>query len=600
MKEQKIFFAVDKIDDDLISEAAEYRPSLNETGDVSEGVRYSVPEGGRTRRLWKYPVTAAAVLAVVGGALFVIGYNGGIEDMLGAATGEETGVTAVESDNGEVSTVGVTDMVSEETEPAVSEAVEAVVPLKEINSRGDDGEHKFDFPTALYVDSYPEIPQPELDEQYFTPMSTAELLDLYGLCNNIMELINENVMIEVVDENTHHGIYNFPDGSVYDINTFTFDLIKPSVHSANRFHLTLGKKTKFGQEFCEYYKQIGPKYGIAACGESSFYNEDMDILFTVFDYNYMGGTTVMFSASPDEITKNNFAGYPDEKDEYEFYNDKLIPYYFDMFINIRIHCMNGGNIYFDLEHRLWYNIENGKYFDEETGEWVPAEKILPVTQVKPTKAIDVHSYDTDKQEGDDETLFQVLCVPSLPTVPENNLGEECFEEMSTEELFKYYGLEYILEDLKKYHYEEADENTKHGIFTSPDGAVYDINTFVFHINESYVSDGLLDEWERLTVTVGKNTSFGREYAYEHKSFDFDKVCYNEESDTYFMVYDNVDGSCTVMLSVTVDELGAGFDNYEEYLKGFAELNGGVSPYAHSICQYAFRWFADHDGLRNDE
>lgn len=373
MKDQKLIYAIRGIDDDLICEAMRRRNVGSEQdGEEPETVYVT---GVRTRRLWKYPVTAAAVLAVAGGALFVIGYNVGIPDNLGAVTGEETVGSVEETDSGEASAADDTDTTDEETQPVVSEAVEAVVPYKIIQNVDDD--LGFNFTTALYVDSYPKIPQPDFEREYFTEMSTKELLDYYGFFNNIAYYLDSNQIIEIVDENNPHGIYTYPDGSVYDINTFTFELTEVSVNSANKFTVTVGKKAKFGQEYCEYYKNKGSFYKcfLHRPMNSLFYNEEKDLLFTVFKYY---GVTIMFSATPDEITNNNFADDPELRDNYnnKGHDDDRVPHYYDMLINVHINCLSDeeSNYYFDHDAELWYNKERNEYLNEETFEWIPAEE----------------------------------------------------------------------------------------------------------------------------------------------------------------------------------------------------------------------------------
>lgn len=366
MREDKLFKAVKGVDDDLICEMLEYSPEKDVKGDVSEGVIYTVPEGGRRARgFLRFSVTAAAALAVAVGVLFVINNNGGIPDNMSAATGEETIETVLETDNSEASATADTDTSSEETQPNISEAPVPVVPLKTVCVVDD--EFYFRLPTGIYVDSYPEIPQPDFSEEYFTEMSTKELLEYYGFCNTIEYFIDSNQIIEITDENTHHGIYTLPDGSVYDINTFTFELTEKTIYSAHRFTITMGKRSKFGQEYIEYYKSKGILVGTRY---SSFYNEERDVLFSVFK---MFGGTVMLSATPDEITSNYFDNNSEMRDDYEDYHGTKLPGYFEMFITLTINCMKTSQ-YFDSDKGLWYDEENDSYFNEDTFEWIPADQ----------------------------------------------------------------------------------------------------------------------------------------------------------------------------------------------------------------------------------
>lgn len=371
MKDQKLIYAMKDIDDGLICEAMKRRSTdVKQEGEEAETVYVSAKRKGQ---FWRYPVTAAAALAIAVGVLFVISNNGGIPDNLSTATGEETIETVSETDSGEVSEADETDTSAEETQPVISEAVEPIVPLKVVHTVGSS----YDFPTGIYVDSYPEIPQPDFGQEYFTKMSTKELLEYYGFFNNFEYYLDDNQMIEIIDENTPHGIYTLPDGSVYDINTFTFELTKKTEYSAHKFTVTAGKKTKFGQEYCEYYKKMieeGYKRFFYAPLGTSFYNEEKDTLFTVFNYY---GVAVMFSATPEEITSDFFADDPETRAWYEKSDEKgVLPHYFDMLINIRVICLvdNEVNHYFDCDVGLWYNKEDNTYLNEETYEWIPADQ----------------------------------------------------------------------------------------------------------------------------------------------------------------------------------------------------------------------------------
>lgn len=293
MREDKLFKAVRNVDDDLICEMMEYSTERKDEGDVSEGVMYSVPEGGRTRRLWRYPVTAA-VLAVAGGALFVIGYNGGIADKLSAVTGEETGVTAEESDNGEAFTVDNTDTTCEETQPVVTEAVK---PLKIVNMDIESGgmySQDKDFQVFCF-DSIP-APENDLDDGQFKEMTIEELFKYYGLDFMLPKLIDNEKYYEIVDKNNVHGIYISPDGKVNDINSFYL------IHNENwepqgtqdshtymgfdELTITVGKETKFGDE---YNFSSDPFTHNKIC-----YNTGDGSFFVVYDVK--GECSVMISA----------------------------------------------------------------------------------------------------------------------------------------------------------------------------------------------------------------------------------------------------------------------------------------------------------------
>lgn len=87
MKEEKLFDMVKNIDDDLICEMLDYSPETDDS--VCEGVLYSVPEGAKRRRFWRYPVTAAALLLVTAAVLFIMSFNGVIPDNTDVKTESE-------------------------------------------------------------------------------------------------------------------------------------------------------------------------------------------------------------------------------------------------------------------------------------------------------------------------------------------------------------------------------------------------------------------------------------------------------------------------------------------------------------------------------
>ena len=150
---------------------------------------------------------------------------------------------------------------------------------------------------AFYVDSYPELPQPkyELDDRYFTPMTTEELFEYYNYSKEISEIIGDNgLFTEVTDENTRHGIYTFSDGSVYDVNIFTFESAVHNGHLADRFTITLSKEM-FGQQYIKYFKNaVSP----SLLGFSIWYNEGDDTPFLV---DRIKDTMFMISATVDEM-----------------------------------------------------------------------------------------------------------------------------------------------------------------------------------------------------------------------------------------------------------------------------------------------------------
>lgn len=582
MKEEKLFKIIESVDDDLICEMMEYSPESKIKGEVSEGVLYSVPAGRkRTGQLWKYPVTAAALLGVMGGALFVIDYSGNILGNTSTATDGEATEAAEETGNEAAS--ATTDNTSEETTLADEKTPPHVVPIKVVQAT--------DNRCALYIDSYPEIPQPNFGEEYFTEMSTMELCGYYGLPKVAAAIANKQ-MAEITDESTSHGIYTLPDGSIYDINTFTFELLYDDLVFAKKFTITVGKKKIFGQE---YYFEVD--HGFAAW--SLYYNEERGLLFSADEIN---GCSIMFSGKVDEISAFDSSEIGDMLKEYDNrYREanEGLPYAHSQLIQVRGYFLikdTDANFYFDEDLGLWYDETNKTYYDEETGNWIPADQVetQPPAGEAPAPIVPLKVVGNLVQGG--------IFVDSYPDVPQPDFGKEYFTEMSTEELFEYYGLpNKIAEAIEnKEIIEITDENTSHGIYTLPDGSIYDINTFTFET--TYDAELIA---KRLTYTVGKETKFGQEY-YEfykaegiHPGGNF-TAFYNEERDVFFSVHDMV--GVNIMCSATVDEI-LSFDDlklresFKESDKEEREKYFGLPAHAMEMfIQRKFRYICRYGGV----
>lgn len=291
MKEKIFFKVIEYIDDELISEAAEYRPDMDGGVILNEDEAYGVSTNVvRTRRLWKYPVTVMALLGIVGGAVFIINYSGIIIDNVGAATDTEDTELTVNAGNNEVSTV--TEKTVEETiSTIVSKEPDPIVPIKtkELITAG----------CIFYVESFPDIPKIPFGQECFTEMSSDELFKYYGIEDIIDNLVSymshDNKAhgrdyLEVVDNNPY-GIYTSPDGDTFDVNSFHFS--NPNF-GQNDITITVGKKIRFGQEYYIEYIPEGQKYHMWSL---FYYNKDKDILFAVYEYN---GCSVMITSVPED------------------------------------------------------------------------------------------------------------------------------------------------------------------------------------------------------------------------------------------------------------------------------------------------------------
>lgn len=336
MKKEKLIKSIKNIDDDLICEAMNRRSE--ETPPIEEKAEIISVSGGKRRsgQLWKYPVTAAALLGVIGGAVFVAN-NRGVIDNIDATVSGEPSESIADTVNPEISE-NVSKTVDEAISTIVSKEPDPIVPIK-INGGGHG--------IGIFVDSYPEIPEPDFDKEFFCEMSLEDLLEYYGIYNNILELIKNNEIIEITDKSVLHGIYTFPDGNIYDINTFTFKLTQHSMIAGNQFTLTIGKKSTFGHEYYKYYKEAG----ILPGGEyTAFYNEKKEILFSVHNIE---GVTFMLSGTVDEIADIDGIDNPDEKEWYIQHDKKNrelcdgLPAATDLFVQARFMCLKRRSKSFD-------------------------------------------------------------------------------------------------------------------------------------------------------------------------------------------------------------------------------------------------------------
>lgn len=380
MKEPKLFKMAKYIDEELISEAAEYMPSQNtQKQDEGEAVYISAvrTKGGHRQQIWKYSAAAAVLLAAAGVTVFVFNYGGGLGNTFDFpyqlnSSGEQT-APADETSKTELITE-----ISDTEKPA--EEVKTMTPLKIECLPGVNDYRNFNFPVVVYVDSDPEIPYKSLDDEYFTEMTTEELIDYYD-CYRYLTLkdqIESGHLIEVTDENTRHGIYNLPDGSIYDLNTFTFELAENTTQAANRFTVTIGKWTRFGQEYIDFFREHTNGELSINGGKATLYNEETNSLFYIAR---ILGVSFMFSGTVDEITHSFYAGDP-KTTEYGYYytsdNSRALVCS-DMLVSTFLYMIDYSQdptLSFNRKYKLWYRIEDNSYLNEETFEWIPAEEWL--------------------------------------------------------------------------------------------------------------------------------------------------------------------------------------------------------------------------------
>lgn len=282
MKEEKLFYMVENIDDDLICEMMDYSANGSTECNVCEGTLCLAPKNTGRKRFWKYSAATAILVLVMGTGLFIINSDG-------ILTGNTDGLTDSEqecvsnNDNTEV-TADIKET-SEEFEPPVSEPPMRIIPDKVVAL----GTQAYIF----FTNQYPDFSQPDLSEAYFTEMSVSELFEYYEIDNVLCEM-EQGRMIEVTDENLSHGIYTFPDGNTYDINAFTFIVQDNDWWYGKKFTMIISRNSRFGQEFNQE-----PDYDI---GKTIYYDEEKETFFMIFE---KFGSCIMFLGKVEELTDFN-------------------------------------------------------------------------------------------------------------------------------------------------------------------------------------------------------------------------------------------------------------------------------------------------------
>ena len=519
MQEQKLFKAVKYIDEELISEAADYKPNKNDIGIKAENAVYVAPAmvdpEKRKKDLFKYFAVAAVLLAVVSGMLFTVKYSAGIKNDLDSFTYTE----------------GSDDWTE------LNKPVEPLMALE--TSKSFDEDHIY---TCLYTDSLPEIPKPDFSGARFITMSVDELSEYYGY-KHLSKIVKNEYAAEINDENFRYGIYVFPDGSIYDLNTFTVEFSEGKVKNIygltvdyyiKRFTVTIGKNTRCGQKYIPDSKYRGEL--------TAYYNKEKGVFFSALE-KY--GLSFMFSAYEDEmyLTEN-----PELQESFEKYNKSFmdenngITYKFIDFIFFR----NDNTEIKSFDEKLV-----SKYIDEDENL---EEFLRGVKPVEPVKVIDGYGW------------FRRAYVDSLPEIPKSNFDEKYFIPMTITELFEYYGYYGKISELIEngIFTEITDEHTHYGIYKLPDGSVYDLNTFTFKLRDDAHEEykyGAACTADRFTLTLAKETSFGNEYIKYNRITDAANTFYSEKTDTAF--YLNILNGITFMFSGTIDDI-VGADRMEHY------------------------------------
>ncbi|MCM1299503.1 MAG: hypothetical protein NC203_02465 [Firmicutes bacterium] len=496
MKEKKLFKAVDYIDDDLICEMLDYSPDRDNEEELCENIIYSAKAAGK-RHYWRYPAAAVFMLGIVGTVLLIVSRSGELPHTPTEAATCETVQTVSETASAEAAS-------TEAPPPAAADdrfsPYKAVV-VNDLN--------------VLFTHSLPLIPLPDLSSAQYTEMSTLQLCEYYGLEKIVSSLTFGKTPMstgkfityftEVADETATRGIYTLPDGSVYDINSFTFET-EDFPDREKRITVTVGKSSVFGEEY-----DPAPDYKV---GETVYYCPAADTFFMIYE-KY--GSCIMISGKSEDLSDFDDPlikeMFENEMFQEEVYGSSGVPKELNLFYGGVVDCL-------------------GRFQNITIEDWKNAD---PNERIMPDKLVAL---------GTDTTY--VLYTDKYPSLPEPDLIGAEFTEMTASQLFEYYRLPSVPYELENGDLAETAENTVHGIYTLPDGSSYDINTFVFETPDYYMFG------KKFTVTVGRAAAFGEKYNQEPIIPAGKTVYYNEENKTFFTVSEK-NGSY-IMISANADEL----------------------------------------------
>lgn len=313
MKEEKFFDIVSNVDDDLICEMLEYSHDTKTKGEKYVGALYPVPKKVRKISYWKYPTAAATLVIVLVGAFIVFNSRSTL-----LPYNDKDVQTSSQS------TTTYYNPSYEENNPQTSEKSDLVMPDKVVN---------VGTVNVIYTGSYPEISLPDTSRPVnFIEMSTSALMGYYELDNILYEMEQGN-LIEVTDENTSHGIYVYPDRSIYDINTFTFITSYDDPVCGKKFTVTVGRFSTFGQEYSD---EPDPVWGTTP----KYYNEEKETFFVIHE---IYGSCVMISGKVGELTdfddeelKKTYHSFHSSVDE-DFWQG--VPCELELFLHDAVMCL---------------------------------------------------------------------------------------------------------------------------------------------------------------------------------------------------------------------------------------------------------------------
>ena len=537
MKEKKLFEIVNNIDDDLICEMLDYSPDVKEKGGEYEGVLYRAPEKVKKAHYWQYPVTAAALMLALVGALFIFNAN----NNLPYNDGDDRGNPPADTSDNTAGEITTTDdpytpvdtnipyeftQEDKELQKFLAETVGEALKYQGLfnyGSFGDighaaegDKEHE-----RIITARFPQMEE-ELDKQisyHYTllsdelPFKTREELEAglkqYFSAEVVSQFMDFVVVGEITERTEEYCQIEITEGGYFDDNGFLLGL-QNFIELDGRLYRV------------DAYKGGGftPNWSMAKVLSRT----DDQLIFSYLGY-----------------------GMDDIKE---------------------IRAGLGWLKYEDGWKYDWWDISSPYEmvdFEAVWGTGSDAEGTggsTQMTHIVPDKAVTL---------GYGQLAHYVLYTDQYPEFDMPDISNAEFTEMSTVELFEYYGLYGIPYRMEQGEFTEVtDENTSHGIYTFPDGSLYDINTFTFSVKD--------DEWfhigKKFTVTVGRNSRFGQEYDQEPDYHTGSTYYYDEERETFFFVMEKF-GSC-VMVSGKVDELS---DYDDELLKeSFYEKNSGNDDY----------------------
>ena len=540
MKEEKLFEIVDSVDDDLICEMMEYSPNVKGKSEEYEGVLYSALEKARKAHYWQYPVTAAALMLAIVGALFIFNsgntlpYNDGNQQSSTSNTGDAAGeITTADDPYTPVDTNIPYEFTQEDKElqKFLEDTVLEAEKFSQLYYSGDFGDISYSIEgDGVILVRFPQM-EKALDKQINCHYAILPDELPFKTAAELEASLKQYYSAEVVSQcMTHVAVGEVIPGSAEEF--YTVEIRERGYFDDNGF---LYAVPLFIELNGRLYRSVSDRGG-------------------GFTPNWSMAKVI---SKTDDVLIFSFLGY-------------------DMYDIKEIRAGLGRLKYEDGWKYDWWDIYTPYEMVDFEAVWGTGGGTTQMTHIVPDKVVRIGTLD-------------VMYTDTYPEFTAPSAGEAAFTEMGTVELMEYYGMENMVKEILEENFIEInDENTAHGIYTYPDGSVYDINVFTFKTSYDSLITG-----KKFTLTLGRETIFGREYSDEPNVWGTTPKYYNENRDTFFVIHE-LFGTC-IMISGEVDGLTDYDDSemkelyyYYNYSDVDDELWQGVPCELDLFCQAAVK------------